>query len=75
MGEHGRAIVNVTSVAGLLAALGIGFNGASKVMLLHLTTELAVELRPSIRLNAVAPAGEDRVRDHLAPAPGTIDRR
>lgn len=56
MGEHGGAIVNVSSVAGLKPAPGIGFYGASKAMLSHITTELAVELGPSIRVNAVAPA-------------------
>ena len=56
MGEHGGAIVNVSSVAGLKPAPGIGFYGASKAMLSHLTQELAVELGPGIRVNAVAPA-------------------
>ena len=56
MGEHGGSIVNVSSVAGLKPAPGIGFYGASKAMLAHITQELAVELGPNIRVNAVAPA-------------------
>ncbi|WP_116247097.1 SDR family oxidoreductase [Nocardiopsis sp. FIRDI 009] len=56
MGEHGGAIVNVSSVAGTKPAPGIGFYGATKAMLSHITTELAVELAPSVRVNGVAPA-------------------
>ncbi|ROO85963.1 3-oxoacyl-[acyl-carrier protein] reductase [Actinocorallia herbida] len=56
MKEHGGAIVNVTSVAGVKPSPGIGFYGATKAMLGHLTQELAVELGPDVRVNAVAPA-------------------
>ena len=56
MGEHGGSVVNVSSVGGLKPAPGIGFYGASKAMLNHITQELAVELGPKIRVNAVAPA-------------------
>ena len=56
MAQHGGSIVNVSSVAGLKPAPGIAFYGASKAMLSHLTQELAVELGPDIRVNAVAPA-------------------
>ncbi|UGT54909.1 SDR family oxidoreductase [Nocardia asteroides] len=56
MGEHGGSVVNVSSVAGIKPAPGIGFYGASKAMLTYLTQELAVELGPDIRVNAVAPA-------------------
>jgi NAD(P)-dependent dehydrogenase (short-subunit alcohol dehydrogenase family) len=56
MGANGGAIVNVASVAGLKPAPGIGVYGASKSGVIHVTEELAVELAPSIRVNAVAPA-------------------
>ncbi|SNR50036.1 3-oxoacyl-[acyl-carrier protein] reductase [Haloechinothrix alba] len=56
LGEHGGSIVNVSSVTGLKPAPGIGFYGASKAMLSHMTAELAVELGPDIRVNGVAPA-------------------
>jgi len=56
MGEHGGSVVNVASVAGLRASPGIGMYGVSKAALIRLTAELAVELGPRIRVNAVAPA-------------------
>ena len=56
MSRSGGTIVNVTSVAGLRPARGIGFYGASKAALIHLTQQLATELAPSIRVNGVAPA-------------------
>ncbi|MEV6139252.1 SDR family oxidoreductase [Nocardia sp. NPDC051990] len=55
-GEHGGSVVNIASVAGIKPAPGIGFYGATKAMLVHITQELAVELGPSIRVNAIAPA-------------------
>ncbi|MFN2495389.1 MAG: SDR family oxidoreductase [Pseudonocardiaceae bacterium] len=56
LGEHGGAVVNVASVAGLRSTGTIGVYGMSKAALIRLTEELAWELGPSIRVNAVAPA-------------------
>ncbi|GAA4669016.1 MULTISPECIES: SDR family oxidoreductase [Amycolatopsis] len=56
MGEHGGAVVNIASIAGLHASPGIGMYGVSKAALIRLTTELGAELGPGIRVNAVAPA-------------------
>ncbi|MFE3281084.1 SDR family oxidoreductase [Nocardia sp. NPDC059239] len=56
MSVHGGAIVNISSVSGIRASPGVGFYGASKAMLTHITQTLAVELGPSVRVNAVAPA-------------------
>ena len=52
----GGSIVNISSISGVRPAPGIGFYGVTKAALIHLTEELAVELAPKVRVNAVAPA-------------------
>jgi len=52
----GAAVVNVASVAGLRPSPPVGVYGTSKAALIHLTGELALELAPRVRVNAVAPA-------------------
>ena len=80
MAEHGGAVVNISSVAGLKPAPGIGFYGASKSMLCHITEELAVELAPGVRVNAIGPGPTIRsihqsAEDFDAEAMGTLLQR
>ncbi|MEA1903012.1 MAG: SDR family oxidoreductase [Actinomycetota bacterium] len=56
MEDHGGAIVNVASVAGLRPSPIVGAYNISKAGLVHMTRQLAQELAPTIRVNAVAPA-------------------
>nr|WP_228820909.1 SDR family oxidoreductase [Nocardia abscessus] len=65
MGEHGGTIVNTASIGGFLHESGLGFYNASKAAIVHLTEQLALELGPRVRVNAVAPGV---VRTQLARA-------
>ena len=55
MADHGGSIVNVASVGGLRPAPVIGAYNISKAALIHMTYQLASELAPMVRVNAVAP--------------------
>ena len=55
LGERGGAVVNVASIAALAPSPGIGWYGATKALVMRLTQELAVEVGPAVRVNAVAP--------------------
>jgi NAD(P)-dependent dehydrogenase (short-subunit alcohol dehydrogenase family) len=55
MAERGGSIVNVSSVGGLRPSPITGAYNISKAGLVHMTRQLALELAPTIRVNAVAP--------------------
>jgi NAD(P)-dependent dehydrogenase (short-subunit alcohol dehydrogenase family) len=65
MGEHGGSVINTASVGGLVVGPNLGVYHASKAALIHLTKQLALELAPKVRVNAVAPGV---VRTRLAEA-------
>jgi 3-oxoacyl-[acyl-carrier protein] reductase len=55
MSEHGGTVINVASLGGIRPSPFIGIYNASKAALLHMTRQLALELAPAVRVNAVAP--------------------
>ncbi|MCU0267995.1 MAG: SDR family oxidoreductase [Acidimicrobiales bacterium] len=55
MRERGGAVCNIASVGGLTVEPSIGVYNGTKAALLHLTRQLAGELAPAVRVNAIAP--------------------
>ncbi len=65
MQENGGAIVNIASVGGMRVGPFIGAYNISKAAVIHMTYQLANEMAPNVRVNAVAPSV---VRTRLAAA-------
>jgi NAD(P)-dependent dehydrogenase (short-subunit alcohol dehydrogenase family) len=56
MSAHGGTVINIASLGGLVVDPGIGYYNATKAAMLHMTRQLAYELGPRVRVNAIAPA-------------------
>ena len=65
MAEHGGAVVNTSSIGGLHQTPAMGLYNATKAALIHVTKQLALELSPRVRVNAICPGV---VRTRLAEA-------
>ncbi|GAA3534542.1 3-ketoacyl-ACP reductase [Aeromicrobium flavum] len=65
MQEHGGTIINTASIGGMAVGPDLGIYHVSKAALIHVTKQLALELGPKVRVNAVAPGV---VRTRLAEA-------
>ncbi|MCE1180552.1 MAG: SDR family oxidoreductase [Micrococcales bacterium] len=65
MGEHGGVVINTASIGGLHVSDMIGTYNVSKAALIHATRQMAMELGPKVRVNAIAPGV---VRTKLAEA-------
>jgi 7-alpha-hydroxysteroid dehydrogenase len=59
--SDGASVVNIASSAGQFAIRGMSAYGTAKAALIHLTRELAQDLSPKVRVNAVSP-GRSRPR-------------
>jgi NAD(P)-dependent dehydrogenase (short-subunit alcohol dehydrogenase family) len=55
MADKGGVILNIASLGGLKPTPGIGVYNISKAALIHMTRQLAIELAPTVRINALAP--------------------
>lgn len=55
MQENGGAIINISSVGAMMTSEAIGVYDMTKSALVHVTEQLAAELGPKVRVNAICP--------------------
>ena len=55
MQEHGGSVINVSSNGAYMTSPILGAYNITKIALIHLTEQLASELGPDVRVNAIAP--------------------
>lgn len=56
MKDHGGVIINTASVGGMRPGPMIGAYNVSKAALIYMTHQMAMEMAPTVRVNAIAPA-------------------
>src|ERR1700722_9244089 len=65
MADHGGTVINTASIGGMHQSPNMGMYNATKAALIHVTKQLALELSPRVRVNAICPGV---VRTRLAEA-------
>lgn len=77
MKERGGVVLNISSVGGMAVEPGIGWYNVTKAAVAHLTRQLAGELGPKVRVNALAPGlvKTDFARALWEPAGDAVARR
>jgi NAD(P)-dependent dehydrogenase (short-subunit alcohol dehydrogenase family) len=55
MGEHGGVVVNTASIGAMAFEPNMGLYSVTKAALIHVTKQLALELSPRVRVNAICP--------------------
>lgn len=55
MRQNGGAVINIASIGGMSVSEVIGIYDTTKAALIHLTKNLAIDLSPGVRVNAIAP--------------------
>ncbi len=55
MAKNGGTVINLASIGGITVEAGIGVYNTTKAAVMHLTRNLAAELGPNVRVNAIAP--------------------
>ncbi|MGH9247405.1 MAG: SDR family oxidoreductase [Acidimicrobiales bacterium] len=53
--HRGGTVLNMASVGGMVTEPGLGIYNVTKAGVIHLTRTLALELAPTVRVNAIAP--------------------
>ena len=55
MREHGGSVINVASIGAYTTSAILGVYGVTKAALVHMTQQLASEMGPNVRVNALCP--------------------